>query len=94
MSNYQAVYDGVVASFGHAGHIAQHAVAEVVSVLTAPHVVMRPRLFVDGDQWCALLGENVQDGVAGFGASPAEASYDFDRKWGERLEPAAPKGGE
>ena len=27
----------------------------------------------DGDQWCALYGENLQEGVAGFGRTPAEA---------------------
>ena len=36
---------------------------------------------VDGDQWCCLLGENLQDGVAGFGDSPAKAATDFDRAW-------------
>lgn len=24
----------------------------------------------DGDQWCALKGENLQEGLAGFGATP------------------------
>ena len=28
---------------------------------------------LDGDQWCALLGENLQVGVAGFGDSPIDA---------------------
>lgn len=27
----------------------------------------------DGDSWCALLGENLQDGVSGFGDTPQEA---------------------
>jgi len=28
---------------------------------------------LDGDQWCALVGDNIQEGVAGFGNSPVEA---------------------
>lgn len=46
-----------------------------------PSFLFRPRLSIDGDQWCALYGENLQDGVAGFGKSPADAYVDFDRAW-------------
>jgi hypothetical protein len=31
------------------------------------------QLFKDGNQWCALEGENLQEGTAGFGTSPSEA---------------------
>ena len=31
--------------------------------------------------WCALYGDNLQDGVAGFGRSPEEAMADFDKNW-------------
>lgn len=48
---------------------------------TAPSFKYRPRLFIDGDQWCALYGENLQDGVAGFGSSPEKAYYAFDKAW-------------
>lgn len=40
--------------------------------------LMRPKLSIDGNRWCALYGDNLQDGVAGFGGSPAEALDDFD----------------
>ena len=33
---------------------------------------------VDGDQWCALYGDDLQSGVAGFGDSPELAMQDFD----------------
>ncbi len=46
-----------------------------------PFVLLRPRIFIDGNQWCALCGENLQDGVAGFGDSPALASENFDANW-------------
>jgi hypothetical protein len=38
-------------------------------------------LFRDGDQWCALYGEDLQDGCSGFGDSPAQAMEAFDREW-------------
>ena len=50
-----------------------------------PCNVYRPRLFIDGDKWCALYGENLQDGVAGFGDSPELAYADFNRAWAEKL---------
>lgn len=46
---------------------------------------LRPRLFIDGNQWCALHGENLQDGVAGFGKSPDLAYRNFDLMWHEKL---------
>lgn len=50
-----------------------------------PSVLMRPAVKVDGDQWCALYGDNLQDGVAGFGDSPDAAMRDFDKAWTARL---------
>lgn len=46
-----------------------------------PSVLFRPSLNMDGDQWCALYGDNPQDGVAGFGPSPAAAMEAFDNAW-------------
>jgi len=50
-----------------------------------PHVLMRPALTIDGNKWCALYGDNLQDGVAGFGDSPADAVADFDANWTLKL---------
>ena len=54
---------------------------EAAQDLKRPSRVFRPRLSIDGDQWCALYGENLQDGVAGFGNSPEEAMIAFDEAW-------------
>ena len=54
---------------------------EAVSIWGSPGTVYRPRLYLDGDRWCALYGENLQEGVAGFGMSPAEAMAAFDVAW-------------
>ena len=40
-----------------------------------------PRLFMDGNQWCALYGENLQEGVAGFGDTKEQALEAFDKEW-------------
>ena len=50
-----------------------------------PFMLLRPRIYIDGNQWCALYGENLQDGVAGFGDSPELAAWDFDIAWREKL---------
>jgi hypothetical protein len=51
-----------------------------------PSTVYKPKLYIDGNMWCALFGENIQDGVAGFGKSPEEAMADFDKKWVKKIE--------
>lgn len=56
----------------------------------APHVLMRPKISIDGNHWCALYGENLQDGVCGFGKSPKEAMESFDMAWTRTLQPSLP----
>ena len=43
--------------------------------------LLRPRIFLDGNKWCVLYGENIMDGIAGFGDSPILAVYDFNKAW-------------
>lgn len=50
-----------------------------------PSYLYRPKLSIDGNKWCALYGEDLQHGVAGFGDSPAEAYADFDKAWYRKL---------
>lgn len=47
--------------------------------------LLRPRVFIDGNMWCVLYGENIMDGVVGFGESPILAVYDFSKEWRRRL---------
>jgi hypothetical protein len=62
----------------------------VADAHAAPSAVYRPAMLIDGNQWCALYGANLQDGVAGFGDSPADAMRDFDSNWARsQLESAA-----
>lgn len=69
----------------HSANSAHAAHEETAIAARAPHVLMRPALSIDGNQWCALYGANLQDGVAGFGDSPELAMQDFDRNWKEVL---------
>jgi hypothetical protein len=70
-----------------AADMAKNAIQEAAYGMMRPSVVWRPRIFIDGNAWCALYGENLQDGVAGFGDSPADAMYAFDKAWCAKLPP-------
>lgn len=35
----------------------------------------------DGDQWCALYGADLMEGVAGVGETPDQAMAAFDAEW-------------
>ena len=48
----------------------------------APHIIHSAKVFRDGDQWCCLLGDEIQSGVCGFGKTPKEACLSFDIAWG------------
>jgi hypothetical protein len=49
-----------------------------------PFMLLRPRISRDGNQWCVLYGENLMDGVCGFGDTPELAAADFDKNWHEQ----------
>ena len=48
-------------------------------------VLYRPSLSIDGDKWCALYGDDLQSGVAGFGDSPAQSMADFNVNWYRKI---------
>lgn len=37
--------------------------------------------YPDGNMWCILWGEDLQNGVAGFGETPQLAVFDFNRNF-------------
>jgi len=82
--------DSVHQAFMVENHAA--AVSTWQRLATAPHVLMRPTLSMDGNMWCALYGKDLMKGVAGFGETPLKACDDFDANWvagrvrGERSE--------
>lgn len=74
-------------------YIARVAICEAAALIqgamTAPHVLYKPTLMADGTKWCALFGEDLQVGVAGFGDTPADAMAAFDKAWMSQRTPAA-----
>lgn len=74
---------------GNTRAIVIEAVGIVQAEHTRPSVLYRPALSADGDQWCALLGDNIQMGVAGFGNTPADAMADFDMAFLKERTPTA-----
>lgn len=45
--------------------------------------MLRPKITKDGNQWCVLYGENLQDGVCGFGDTPYLAILDFNKSFNQ-----------
>ena len=74
------------ANLSHYVERAFYAVQEAGNEHCRPSVLFRPSLSVDGNQWCALYGDDLQSGVAGFGDSPTSAMLDFDKSWGAKLD--------
>lgn len=92
MSESVLSYDhqhAVSSAFQHAAEIQRRAADVAMGVEEnrgRPFMLLRPRMYPDGNQWCALYGENIQEGVCGFGDTPELASYDFDKSWyGQKL---------
>jgi hypothetical protein len=82
--------EAVLTAFRNAGiehYMARAAssIAQATSEYERPSVMMRPKLSIDGNKWIALYGDNLQDGVAGSGDSPAQAMGAFDIAWFTKL---------
>lgn len=70
---------------GMAAQIFESAMGRLVldlrEELGSAFAVVRPPVYPDGDQWCALYGADLQVGVAGFGDTPDQAVRAFNRAW-------------
>jgi len=75
-------------SIAHEAFCAGQAWQRAAAAQERPCVLWKPSLFRDGNQWCALFGENIQEGVVGFGDSPDAAMWAFDEAWRETAPPA------
>jgi hypothetical protein len=69
----------------HTRHfISGDANCDILSIVNSderPSARLKPAVFRDGDQWCALYGLDLQSGVAGFGDTEELALIDFDARW-------------
>jgi hypothetical protein len=68
-----------------AKEIIQQEFTNAAQQMARPCALYRPSISIDGNMWCALYGDNLQDGIAGFGDSVALAMEDFDRNWFAKL---------
>ena len=76
--------------FSHMKQIVQQEICIAAAEHARPSAVYRPSVYPDGNQWCALYGANLQEGVAGFGDTPADAMTAFDKAWAtERIQSTA-----
>lgn len=69
----------------HAAAMAAESIRQITSVYGEPAVFLKPRLFLDGNQWCVLHGKDLQEGLAAFGDSPSEAMYAFNQAYYTRV---------
>lgn len=67
--------------YRRAAHEAWMREEQLTVELLRPFRLLKTSISLDGNQWCVLYGDNLQDGVAGFGSSPDEASRAFDTAW-------------
>ena len=75
-------------------HIMNHALAAIEQMELycqahpgSPAAVRRPRLFVRGDLWIALLGPSVEEGIVGIGPNVTAALRAFDAQYLAGLRP-------
>jgi hypothetical protein len=53
----------------------------------SPAAVRRPKLFIRAGTWIALLGDSIENGIAGFGSSVEAALRAFDQIYLSALRP-------
>ena len=59
----------------------QHSIAMETLCLKTDMVLvesLHPTITKDGNQWCVLYGDNLQEGIAGFGETIHKAIIDFN----------------
>jgi hypothetical protein len=85
--------DGHISREGHAMDYALAAIEQMELYCQAhpgsPAAVRRPRLFIRGELWVALLGPNVEDGIVGIGPTVTAALRAFDAQYLAGLRPPA-----
>lgn len=93
----QAMEVALRESFGMASNYIESVAQEFRSAAwehQRPSAIYRPALSIDGDQWCALYGSDIQSGVVGFGDTPEAAMADFDKSWRLPIHQQRQDGGE
>lgn len=71
----------ILDTVSYAAEMVKHRAIEAIQSFDRPSVIYRPTLRKDGNKWGVLYGDNIQEGVCGFGDTPAEAMNNFDVAW-------------
>lgn len=74
---------------GNARAILQEQFCATAMEMARPSVLFKPTLMADGDMWIALLGEDLQSGLSGYGKTPCEAMTSFDQAFYKQRTPVA-----
>jgi len=67
--------------------LAQEAIGIITHAYDRPSAVYRPTISLDGNMYCALYGEDLMAGCAGFGETMDAAMADFDQNWWKQKAP-------
>ena len=62
-------------------HHIECAAQEICAENTRPFILIKPKVFKDGNEWCCLYGDDLVSGVSAFGKSADLASRNFDTEW-------------
>src|ERR1044072_5717035 len=77
--------NGIASGAGHYMDFAFAAMEQMELYCEAhpgsPSAVRRPRLFVRGELWIALLGPSVEEGIVGIGSTVTAALRAFDAQY-------------
>lgn len=68
-------------------NMAAYEEMEAARMKQRPSVIYRPSIGRDGNQWSVLYGDNIMEGVCGYGDTPEKAMADFDKNWKEQTIP-------
>lgn len=74
---------------GMTRQILQEQFCATAMEMARPSVLFKPTLSVEGDMWCALLGDDLVSGLAAFGKTPESAMLAFDTAFYKERTPAA-----
>lgn len=91
MDNVQALNSIAIAVDRACVSLVDHIRATAIEMVR-PFYQLKPKLSRDGNQWRFLYGENLQEGIAGFGETPELAARDFDRDFFENRAPSNREG--
>lgn len=75
-------YDKIVRKINQAIDLLKtEQLSQASQIAMEPFTLYHPKIFPDGDQWCVLLGDSIQEGVTGFGDTPRKAAVAFNHNF-------------